>query len=401
MQDKIKYIVFGAAAFVILIALMFLGLKVKQLDREKQNLIGENTSLSQKITAISQENSDLQQKVSDLGKNIEDINFQKNEIQQKYDMLAKERDALVEQIGKMKAEEEKKAKEGPQGKPVPASMDDAYLAGLLKQKADLEVQVEMMRTTLKNLKTANDQLLLEKNSLSFEINNLSRDTQDLTHASEYNQKMVDNLTDALAREKTDKLEMAKRLKAIKSDNRLLRQQIQSLGERRLQLEKKVADLQGKNATLENSLTSMELYVKQQLFQMDELKNQIEEVKTPASRAIPKSAAVSRSEYPVSSSDSRRKDAIQLPPIVVKPQTQAKNDVPDLGDTVKIVSIDKENNFVVVNAGRDSGLKIGDSFQVYRNGKGIGMVEVIQTRERIAACDIKSESTPLRVGDSIQ
>ncbi len=68
---------------------------------------------------------------------------------------------------------------------------------------------------------------------------------------------------------------------------------------------------------------------------------------------------------------------------------------------KIVSIDKENNFVVVNAGRDSGLKIGDSFQVYRNGKGIGMVEVIQTRERIAACDIKSESTPLRVGDSIQ
>jgi len=218
------------------------------------------------------------------------------------------------------------------------------------------------------------------------------------HTVEYNKKMVDNLTQQLASEKTNNLELAKRLKAIKEDNRQMRQQLQSLGDRRLSLEKKVSELQTKNASLESNLSSMELYVKQQMYHMDDIKSQLDEGK-PSSGS--RAAAPAQSSYQQAAARQSKKDAIQLPPIVVRPQQPEASDAPDIGDGAKIISIDKENNFVVVNAGQADNLKIGDEFQVYRDGKNVGFVEVIQTRDRISACDIKNEKTPLRVGDVVR
>ena len=396
MQDKIKYIIFGLAAVIVLIVMIFFGLKVKSLEGERQQLQTENSGLNEKITAITRDNSNLQKKVDSLGKSLEEINLQRTEVQGKYDLLIRERDDLVNQI---KAEKEKAVSVKPPDVSPTPSMNDAFLATLIKQKTDLEVQGSMMRETLKSLKTANEQLVFEKSNLAFEVNNLSRDTQDVQRASEYNQKMVDNLTQELAREKTDKFEMAKRLKGVKDDNRMMRQQIQALADRKMSLEKKLADMQTKNAALESSLASMELYVKQQLFHMDDLKSRF-----PDARAEDKSAAAAsgaaRTQYQQPSSTGRR-DAIQLPPIVVRPQSQADPNSPSLNGGVKIMSIDKDNNFVVVNAGQANNLKLGDTFQAYRDGQAIGSVEVIQLRDRIAACDIKSENTPLRVGDIIK
>jgi chromosome segregation ATPase len=300
MQDKIKYIVFGLVGVVLTIAVIFLGLKVKSVEGERQQLQTENTGLNEKITAITLDNSKLKKNVDALSKSLEDINLQRTELQGKYDLLTRERDDLVNQI---KIEKEKAANV----KPVDAapSMNDAYLAVLIKQKTDLEVQSSMMRETLKSLKTANEQLALEKSNLAFEVNNLSRDTQDVQRASEYNQKMVDNLTQELAREKTDKFEMAKRLKGVKADNRMMRQQIQSLADRRMSLEKKVADMQTKNAALESSLASMELYVKQQLFQMDDLKTRYPDGRAESKTASTASGAARQQQYQQPSPAGRR------------------------------------------------------------------------------------------------
>jgi chromosome segregation ATPase len=398
MQDKIKYIVFGLVGVVLTIAVIFLGLKVKSVEGERQQLQTENSGLNEKISTITLDNSKLKKDVDSLSKSLEDINLQRTELQGKYDLLTRERDDLANQI---KIEKEKAAAAASVKPPdVAPSANDAFLATLIKQKSDLEVQSSMMRETLKSLKTANEQLVLEKSNLAFEVNNLSRDTQDVQRASEYNQKMVDNLTQELAREKTDKFEMAKRLKGVKADNRIMRQQIQSLADRRMSLEKKLSDMQSKNAALESSLAGMELYVKQQLFQMDDIKTRYPDARTESRSASAASGAARQQQYQQSSSTGRR-DAIQLPPIVVRPQSQADPNSPSLNEGTRIMSIDRDNNFVVVNAGQANNLKLGDIFQAYRDGQAVGSVEVIQIRDRIAACDIKTETTPLRVGDIIK
>ena len=50
---------------------------------------------------------------------------------------------------------------------------------------------------------------------------------------------------------------------------------------------------------------------------------------------------------------------------------------------------------------DAGVKTGDTFGVYRNGKSIGAVVVTQVRNDISACDIKRASGALKIGDGIK
>lgn len=395
MQDKIKYIVIGLAVLVILIVIMFLGLKVKALEKERQMLQDQNAGLNQQVSTMTADNAKLQKKVQEVSKTLEEASAQRADLQKKYDVLVQERDALASEITRLKDDTAKavavaSAAAQPAAAPVAPSLNDAYLAGLLKQKADLEVQVSMMRDQFAALKAANDKLILEKNELSAEVGNLTRETQDIQQTSVYNQKMVDNLTQELAREKTDKLEIAKRLKSLKADNRQLRMQIQTLGDRKLSLEKKLADMQSKNSALESSLASMELYVKQQMFKMDDIRAQMEDARgASAARPVQQEKRAGK------------KDAIQLPPIVVRPQQQSTAPKADFGTQARIISVDRDNNFVVVNIGQANDLKTGDVLQVFRDGQAIGSVQVIQTRERIAACDITEEKSPLRAGDLVK
>ena len=68
---------------------------------------------------------------------------------------------------------------------------------------------------------------------------------------------------------------------------------------------------------------------------------------------------------------------------------------------KLSEIHRENNFVIIDLGQERGVKAGDTFKVYREEKPIADIEVIQVRQEIAACDIKKETTPIKVGDIVR
>ena len=92
-----------------------------------------------------------------------------------------------------------------------------------------------------------------------------------------------------------------------------------------------------------------------------------------------------------------------------PESSLKECVPECGlsaqsSTVaggKVLAINRDSNFVIVDIGEDAGVKIGDTFRVYRDDKSVADLEVIQTRKNIAACDIKVEMSPIKIGDSIR
>ncbi|MFA4991185.1 MAG: hypothetical protein WC569_01205 [Candidatus Omnitrophota bacterium] len=92
-----------------------------------------------------------------------------------------------------------------------------------------------------------------------------------------------------------------------------------------------------------------------------------------------------------------RDEVDLPPIVVnsQPQKTARLTTPSFerlnispGLKGRIVTVNKEHNFVVIDLGKQDGVEIGNMFNVYRGDSLLGFVEVIQTRDRIAAADIK-------------
>ena len=61
----------------------------------------------------------------------------------------------------------------------------------------------------------------------------------------------------------------------------------------------------------------------------------------------------------------------------------------------------ENNFVIVNIGEGTGVRLGEQLSVYRDSKYIAKLEVIQVRKDISAADIKEQSSKIKVGDSVR
>ena len=89
-------------------------------------------------------------------------------------------------------------------------------------------------------------------------------------------------------------------------------------------------------------------------------------------------------------------AIELPPIVVQ-KGQAWS---GLGVRARLIEVNDQHHFVVLDKGAEDGLRVGTTFSVLRGGAPVGAVVVVRVRPRLAACDVipSRSSEPLQVGD---
>jgi hypothetical protein len=130
---------------------------------------------------------------------------------------------------------------------------------------------------------------------------------------------------------------------------------------------------------------METVFTGKISQISELKEQLEAIRTGAAEI----------EAPL-----KKKEPVELPPIVVRPQveTQIQEPTDFLG---RVLTVDRENNFSIIDLGEEAGVKIDDTFGVYREGKKIANIKVIKTSKSVAACDIAQETRPIEIGDTIK
>lgn len=381
MEQKVKIIIIALAA-VLGLSLLFniqsISAKLN-ITRERDKLKEENTSLSKRIEDTLKENRTLQDKFNLLNQNLDRLTREKDAIQKKLDLVEKARTDLVEQLKAIKEKApEEQAGVSPSGTPG----QDLYWAGVLKQKKDLEWQLETMRTDLKNVQLNNEQLQKDKNSLELEMKNLDRDKQELLRKFdfaqkqlEYNKKIMDTVNLELVGEKNDKLQIEETLKLLKNENYMLRRQLKGLHERKISLERKLADLDGKNKTLESRFDEMDILLKDKTLQLDKLNKKIV-----------------GGQYD-------QEEAVELSPIVVRPQSTAKGAV----SGGSILAVNRENNFVVIDLGEEGGAaRVGDVFHVFnKEGKMVGTIEVIETRKSISACDIRKELKTIQIGDIVK
>jgi len=276
--------------------------------------------------------------------------------------------------------------------------NDAYWAGILKQKKDLEWQLDTVRSELKTAQINNEQLQKEKSALELEAGNLGREKQDLGRQYEfvqkqleYNKKMMDSIALELVGEKNDKLQIQDSFKAIKTENAMLRRQLKNLNDRKISLERKLATAQEKSHTLESRFDEMDVLLKDKMLQLEKI-----------SRTVP-SAEVTAKDEPV-----------ELTPIVVRPPSETTT-MPSAATPAaetsaasipqkegKISALNRDNNFVIIDLGEEQSARVGDVFNVYNKAnKPIGVVEIIETRKGISACDIQRENEKIQVGDKVR
>lgn len=379
MEKKVKFLFIGLGG-LLAVSLLFListiGSKqalLREYTSTKERLTRENEALVQKANAALEDKRRLEERLLSIQKDLDRVSQEKDEIQKKYELAIKEREELIEKLKLKKPEAEARP---------PAVTEDAYWAKILREKAGLETQVSNLKNELDNLRMVLEEAKRDKAAMELEIKNLNRDKQNLENRVIYNDKVTDSLSSELVREKNDKRQLQDELKALKSEHAVLLRQLKTLNNQKASLEARLREAEQAKAALDKRIKDMNEMLEYKLSQVMDVKKDLEQIQEGAKISPPTS-----------------KSYIELPPIVVR-----SGGVTQPAPTIykgKVLAVNKENNFIIIDLGEEEGLKPGVNFDVYHDNTKIATVEVIQTRKNVSACDIKQASTTINVGDLVQ
>ena len=426
MPKTVRLSIFILIFFLVVsLAFGFYSLLQKQrLEKEKDNLRGELSSsqtrekeyivkiknledevktAGEQKAELSRQLADAKQQAQDLLGQIDEVSNDRDEWKKELDTIKKERDDLAAKLddvtkaaaGPGSTETAQTASEGTAGdidpSKIPSITDREYWASILRQKAALEVEVNKFKEELsKHMVTLVD--LKEQNAkFEIELESLRRTKEDMITELKNKEEMADNLSLELARAKNDRKFAADTIEKLNNENVELRDRMKDLLSAKGQLEKSIILLSGDKNKLEKKLAQMEGLIQEKIEEVWGIKNNLNQKFTASSE----SKAV----------DSPRKaDAdLQLPPIVVSQGVQ-KDSAAEEGKGVgegQILSVNEDNNFVIIGLGENSGIRAGDTLNVYRGGQYIALLRIIQVRKDISAADIKEQTTRLQVGDSVK
>jgi len=379
MDKKITFIIIGLAA--ILVVSLFLNFQTyaakQAVEQERDAFKRENSLLGKKVEEGVREIKGLETKVGSLNSELAKVTTEKDEIQKKFDLLNKEKEELAKRIEfQSPAVVTAAAAETQQQPAFGTGAEDAYWGAILRAKTDLEMQLETIRNDLKSAQISNEQLQRDKANLELEVTGLRREQQELKRQFEYNQKIMSSLSQEVVRERNDKFQIENSIKTLNGENSMLRRQLRSLDTRKVNLERRYADLQKEKTGLLSRLSELETVVEEKTVQVESLNKQMNMGKKGAVEEKP----------------------VELSPIVVRPQVET---TPDSGDAKKVMAVNRDKKFVIISAGESDGIRQGDTFRVWRDGRPIGTVEAIQVRSNISACDIKKEITTIKTGDTVK
>ena len=389
MEQKIKFFIIGLIIFCIVCLFLFMQAASQQqkLLRENNDLKTENTVLLNRANKFENDLKETQNKLGSLkterDKGIEEL----NELQKKFELASRARDELIAKL-KKNSQPQVVVAASPsvqQQSPVPENTD-AYWGTVLKAKTDLEMQLSSIRLELRNLQISNESLQREKGALEIDINNLRSDKKDLLRQLDYNQKLLDSMSQEVVREKNDKVAIQDSFKTVRAQNGILSRQLKSLVSRKEALDKKVISLQEGKTTVEKRLNEMETMFTDRISKIGSLKDELDVIKSGKTDDTEKVS----------------KESVELPAIVVRSAPATGREETEVQTFPgKILAVNLDSNFVVIDLGSSAGVNVGNVFNVYRDARAIGSISVIQTRVNISACDIKRMSTPFKIGDGIK
>ena len=396
MEQKIKFILIGFLGIILMMG-FFLAQTVgskSQVMRERDDLAKENASLNSKAAKLENELRSYDSKIKELNSDLETAGREKENLQSKYDVAMRDQEELISKIKSQSAELRSATAvvAKPQEVEVVPQSPDTYWAQVLKEKTELQMKLDNLRTELKSVQVNSEQLQREKSSLELDINSLKHEKDDLKRQLDYNQKVIDSVTQELVRERNDKNQIQNSFKMIKNENTALSRQLKALNERKIGLERKLEQLREDKVSLEHKFTEMDSMLSAKVSQIGDLTSQLDSIRKGTnedSNAQPQN----------------KRESVELPAIVIRPQSDDQMPAPDNlkeePQAARVLAVNKDSNFVIIDLGQDSGIKAGDTFQIYREHKPIASIEVIQVRKNISACDIKKEITPIKIGDAVK
>lgn len=185
---------------------------------------------------------------------------------------------------------------------------------------------------------------------------------------------IDSLTGELAQEKSARLEASNKLEQIRADLEQQKAKREDLEDRLNQsqddskkIKEQIKVIQQQKAELEAKIKSLE----------------------PGASTVELGKVVVNSETAIA--DAKARAEAKMKANVLPAKVEKKEKAP-LAKSLegKVVVVNKEHNFVVLNLGSKDGVSMGDEFSVSRAGKNIGDVKVEKVHESMSAAGFAAE-----------
>lgn len=364
---------------------------IKEFAETEAGLKTENTKLLDKVNDLTKEKKYFQDRLSRVQEDLDQLAKERDEFKDKHGAAKKERDDIAAKL-------EAVIKENKELQSKTQAIEEAdYLKEFLKEKADLQVQVKELKISLDDAKIKSNEILQEKSEIELGLNELQAAKADLERQLKESQDFALRLSKQLTNEKGDNAIFSEEINRLTAERDKLAKQHQdsnddkiTLGREILKLNDKINKLEQDKIVLNRRLSEVNQSLQNKLSEIMQLRGYLEDVDEQADIA-----------------GFAKTDVVELPPIVVRSEeSKVKRGAATALDVTlvgHIILINEQQNFVIVDLGENSGVKKNMIFGIYRDGDEIAKVQIIETREKISAADIKTikENEAIRKGDIVK
>ena len=377
MDDTLKTVIYSIIGIVLGLAVISAGWLIRENRRlyskylqEKYLWYEKNRDLEFKIDQLQADLNEFRKKFQKTQIYITRLEEEKKEAEERLQQLAEENQKLREKVTRLVKENNEfqsklnKYKSSPQ-----VTVGDEFWSNILRDKANLELQLNSLQRLLEKKDKQIQDVEQSKQQLQARLQRLSHEKQQLEAKLAEVKKLVSDLSSSLQQEKQEKLKYVQELQRLETEQQNLTARVTSVEEERKHLQQKIVQLkqqlqlaQKQKEAYNKRLAEINQILEDKMLEVTKLKKDLEVALEN----------IKKLSYNISSSQ-----AVTLPKIEVKTKRVEG----------KILQVDCDNGFVIIDLGRRDGLKEGMKCNVYRKGELIAKLEVIKTEEVTSAARI--------------
>ena len=342
---------------------------MNKLNTEIALATKEKTELKSKLQAIEEKFSSLEASHRKMSSESEAAFSERDDLRRELSSVKKGKAFLEKRLSEMES--------------------DMFVANLLKQKVGLEVEIERLKNETSPKDQEMSRLRTENMDKDLKLAQLQEEKNSIEQKLKNSEQVAQILSSDLLKEKDLSGGSKAMSEKIAMENNALNSKISKFEEIAKEYNSLLAEKENMGARLAKLENDVEYKEKE-----------INKYKIALQESAVKSQEVRAEAY-------RAPGEVELPTIraqktamLTSPSLERVGEREELKG--KVVTINMEHNFVVIDLGKQDGIDIGNKFNVYRGETLLGSVEIIQARDKIAAADIKDlkEGMNIEVNDTV-
>ncbi len=333
-----------------------------ELFNKNTVLINENNDLQNQYGMLQNEKFDLESRINIIQSELDRVQTESRSFKSRFEDVTRQRDELVQRLESGSPSVTQVASQFSSKEPISAKGD---WVDFVERKALVEAHLMDLKSKLSEANVKISELENNNIELSLKLGLYNKERELILSQKKYKERALRVMSMDLVSEREQRALAVKEAVVLRSENVDLKRNIILANKQKVILEKDLNKAIVSKESIEYRIANAENVLKQKSLIFSELKEQLEMAMLDGK-----------------SLEDSNLTSVELPPIVVKPNIPGLRAVQG-----EVVAVNRDESFVVVNIGEDTGIVPGTLLKVYRADVNIATLEVIETRKEICAADI--------------